>query len=320
MKKILRAVTLALMFVCLCSMAYADSSSWLSSVLGEEAAAAIPGVDLSSGAEAEMAVLWIEGEISAYDYTYDHYGTLDVIDELIDDPDNVGLYLLLNTPGGSLYEADELYHAIMTYKKETGRPVYAFMAQECCSAGVMIAMSADYIMASRMTITGNVGVYMQSYSESGLFELLGIEMEYIASGENKVPGYPTLTPQQREVYEMLVGESFDFFKQAIAQARGMSEEQMAPFLDGRLLSATQAKEMGLIDEVLYSDEAEVLVLDRMEQELGVRPVYKDVTPEVGYGLDAMDALQWLQYFMPSGSSGEAGQGLLRLLRSAAVRS
>ena len=165
----------ALMAALLCVPALADGSgNWLESVLSYSA----------EGGSSYLATLYIEGELLEGDSYYDHLGTLDAIDELIYDEQNAALLLVFNTPGGGLYESDELYHQIMVYKEMTGRPVLAYMKQECCSGGVYAAMAADVIYASRMTITGSVGVYVTTYSEAGLLEKLGITQEYISTGEN----------------------------------------------------------------------------------------------------------------------------------------
>lgn len=259
--------------VMLVGCAWAEGKdNWLSGVLERREAPS----------ERYVAMVSIDGEISEYDYYYDHVGTLEVIDSLMEDKDNAALLLLLNTPGGSLYEADELYHELMTYKQETGRPVIAYMEQECCSAGVMIAMAADTIMASRMTITGCIGVYMSSFSEAGLYEKLGLEQEYVSTGENKVSGYPTLTEEQRAVMQSLVDEGFAFFMDAVKENRNLTDEQTQGFVDGRMLTAAQAKEMGLIDEVCYYDEA----ISMMDELYGLADAeIVDMTPmwEEGYG-------------------------------------
>ena len=263
---------IALLMTLLCAAALADGSdNWLASVLGNAQ---------SGEAQAEghyVALLQIDGELSETDYIYDHVGTLDVLKDLADDEDNDALLLYLNTPGGNMYESDELYHALMVYRQETGRPIYGYMAQECCSGGMLVAMAADELYASRMTIAGNIGVYMTSVSDAELYKKLGVELEYIATGENKVPGYPKLTDEQREIYRAMVEESFDFFKEAIASARGLNEEQMASFTDGRLLTAIQAQELGLIDGVMYYDE----LVDALSEKYPDAEL-KNVTPD-GYG-------------------------------------
>ena len=278
---------IALLMTLLCAAALADGSdNWLASVLGNAQ---------SGEAQTEghyVALLQIDGELSETDYIYDHVGTLDVLKDLADDEDNDALLLYLNTPGGNMYESDELYHALMVYRQETGRPIYGYMAQECCSGGMLVAMAADELYASRMTIAGNIGVYMTSVSDAELYKKLGVEMEYIATGENKVPGYPELTEEQRAIYEAMIEESFAFFKEAIASARGLSEEQMEPFTDGRLLTAIQAQELGLIDGVMYYDE----LVDTLSEKYPDAEL-KNVTPDgySGYMTSGSDSstLNWL---------------------------
>lgn len=293
------------------------SGSWLASVLGEQKAKR-EETKQPAAKSSYVAQLYIDGEISSQSYLYDHEGTLEAIGKLADDEANTALLLCLNTPGGSLYEADELYHALMAYKEETGRSIYAYMEQECCSAGVYIAMAADRIAASRMTITGSVGVYMETYSEAGLYHLLGIENEYIATGENKVAGYPELTQAQREIYQALVDESFVFFKEAIASARGLTPDQMTGFTDGRLLSALQARELGLIDEIVYEDEFTQALLAGYGEDVKLR----DVTPQndfgYGYGLGSSSLLDWLDMITPD--TAEDTQSLSPAPRQGGLRS
>ena len=249
------AMLCAIVLVCVGMTAVAEGK-WLDTVLGGDGAGKGANGGRRRGAHDEyVAMLEIYGEISASDYEYDHYGTLEAIEELVEDEDNIGLILLMDTPGGSAYEMDEVYHALMTYRGETGRPVYAYMEQECCSAGVYIAMAAECIYAARMTLTGSVGVYMEESSYGGLMEKLGVTTEYIVTGENKVSGQNGLSETQRAILQGIVDESFGFFKDAIALARGAEVASNEELLDGRLLTAYQALDIGLIDGVMYYEEA-----------------------------------------------------------------
>ena len=137
----------------------------------------------------------------------------------------------------------------------SGRPIYAYMEQECCSAGVYIAMAAEEIYASRMTLTGSVGVYMEQSNTAGLMEKLGIDVNVIASGENKVTGPDGMTDEQREIFRAIIDEYFGFFKDAVALARGEKLLSDAELLDGRLLTASQALQKGLIDGIYYYADA-----------------------------------------------------------------
>lgn len=277
---------IALLMTLICVSALADGSdNWLAGVLGGARGG-------KQATDHYVALLQIDGELSESDYIYDHVGTLDALDALAEDECNDALLLYLNTPGGNMYESDELYHELMMYREKTGRPIYGYMAQECCSGGMLVAMAADELYASRMTIAGNIGVYMTAVSDAELYKKVGVELEYIATGENKVPGYPELTDEQREIYRAMVEESFDFFKEAIASARGLSEEQMASFTDGRLLTAIQAKELGLIDDVMYYDE----LVDALSEKYPDDEL-KNVTPDgyAGYAVSSgsSPSLDWL---------------------------
>lgn len=307
----------ALLLSMSCAAAEDAQGSWLASVLGAERMQELSS-ELSTAAQQEdgyAALICIEGEISEYSHTYDHVGTLNVINDLIEDEKNTAVVLYMNTPGGSLYEADELYHRLTTYKKETGRPVYAYMAQECCSAGVYAAMAADRIAAGKMSLTGSVGVYMSTYSQAGLFEKLGIETEYIATGENKIAGYPELTDAQRKIYQSLVDEGFESFKEVIAKARNLSAEQMEVFADGKLLTARQAQAAGLIDDVVYYDE----FVDSILESLGENTEICDVTPSAaGMGFDTEQLLNWLIRMAPQ--PGEQPGGSVSGLREGGLKS
>jgi len=137
-------------------------------------------------------------------------------------------------------------------------------------------------------------VYVQTYSEAGLLEKLGITQEYITTGDNKVAGYPVLTEDQRAIEQAMVNEGFEFFKGVIREGRGMTDEQMAPFLDGRILTALQAKELGLIDDVLFFDEA----MERIFADLGGEIAVKDITPETQLGFEDMFTSEILKWIMP----------------------
>lgn len=284
MKKWITLLAALVLALSCCAACAEGGANWLQSVLGEAA----------NADQRSLALLFIDGEIIEGSSTYDHPGTLSAIEELMYDANNAALLVVFNTPGGGLYESDELHHTLSVYKEQTGRPVYAYMKQECCSGGVYAAMAADTIYASKMTITGSVGVYVETLSEAGLLEKLGIEREFITTGTNKVSGYPTLTPDQRAIEQAMVDEGFGFFKEVIRTGRGLTDEQMTPFLDGRILTALQAKEMGLVDKVLYYDEA----IDEIIRGLGGDVAFKDITPEAEYGFEDMLSSEILKWIMP----------------------
>lgn len=116
-------------------------------------------------------------------------------------------------------------------------------------------MAAQRIAAARMTLTGSVGVYMDETSDAELLEKLGFKRETVVTGPNKLTAPEGMTDEQRAILQGIVDESFGFFKDAIAAARGEEVASDETLLDGRLLTAKQARDIGLIDDILYYEEA-----------------------------------------------------------------
>lgn len=119
------------------------------------------------------------------DLGYQHITTLEYIDNLMYDSDNQGILLYVDSPGGTVYESEELYLKLKEYKESTGRPVWGYMAHYAASGGHMISMAADKIYANPNTTTGSIGVIMSGYDMSGLYEKLGIRYFSITSGAYK---------------------------------------------------------------------------------------------------------------------------------------
>ncbi|PHV70867.1 signal peptide peptidase SppA [Sporanaerobium hydrogeniformans] len=197
----------------------------------------------------------IGGEASGFGAVgYDHNWTLQTIDQLINSDQNKAIMLYVNSPGGGVYESDELYLKLKEYKEKTGRPVYAYMAQTAASGGYYICMAADKVFANRMTMTGSIGVIMSLLDTSELEGKLGIKTENIVSGKNKAMGNP-LTQEQREILQSMIDETYGIFVDIVAENRELSREKVVELADGRVYSAYQAKEQALIDEVATYEAA-----------------------------------------------------------------
>ena len=179
------------------------------------------------------------------------------INELIDDSSNKGIVIRVNSPGGSVYTSDELYEELMKYKSETKRPVYFYFQDQAASGGYYIAMAGDKIYANRNTWTGSIGVKTGTlYDVRGLLDKLGIKTNTITSGRNKAMGSMTteLTDEQREILQSLIDEAYNQFVRIVAKGRNMSESRVREIADGRVYSASQAKELGLIDGVCNEED------------------------------------------------------------------
>ena len=152
---------------------------------------------------------------------YDQDWILEQIDDMENTPANKGLILYLDTPGGSVYETDEVYLKLLEYKEATGNPVYAVMGSMCASGGYYLSCAADKIYANRNTTTGSIGV----------------------------------TDEQRAIFQSLIDEAYDQFTGIVAEGRHMDIAKVKELADGRIYTAKQAKEAGLIDEVCSYNDA-----------------------------------------------------------------
>lgn len=198
---------------------------------------------------------------------YQHNTTMDYIDNLMEDSDNKGILLYVDSPGGAVYESEELHDKLMEYKETTGRPIWTYMAHYAASGGYMTSVTADRIYANKNTVTGSIGVIMSGYDMSGLYEKLGIRYVSITSGVNKDSS--KMTDEQVAIYQSQVDECYQEFVDIVAKGRDMSEDQVKALADGRTYTAKQAKANGLIDEIAtYEDMTE-----QMSDELGVDEFY-----------------------------------------------
>ena len=205
-----------------------------------------------------VGVINIEGEIGASssnsltsDSTYNHDFYLKYIEKMEKSDKNKGILLYVDSPGGAVYESDEMYLKLMEYKEKTKRPIWAYFASQACSGGYYISMAADKIYANRNCWTGSIGVIVSLTNCKKLYDKLGIKEIDITSGKNKAMGSQglELTKEQRGILQSLVDEAYDQFVGIVADGRKMDKSAVKKIADGRIYSAKQAKEINLEDEV-----------------------------------------------------------------------
>lgn len=212
--------------------------------------------------------LYVEGEIGegeggVFDdeSSYFHAETLNAIDQMIADKNNKGLYIYVNSPGGSVSTSDELYLKIKEYKEKTGgkRPVVAYFDDMAASGGYYISACADKIIANRNCWTGSIGVTVGNmYDATELMKKLGIRAKAITSGPNKAMGDPLsgLTKEQEDIFQSLVDEAYEQFTTIVSEGRGMDIQTVKKLADGRIYTAKQALENGLVDKIMTEKEAD----------------------------------------------------------------
>ncbi|MEM6333043.1 MAG: signal peptide peptidase SppA [Planctomycetota bacterium] len=162
----------------------------------------------------------------------------------------VAVILRINSPGGTVTASDVMHREIERFRLQTGKPVVALMMDVAASGGYYVALAADEMVAHPTTITGSVGVIVQTISVEPALARLGVRADAIKSGSNKDAGSPlsTMDAAQRATLQALVDDFYERFLDRVRDARpSVDPATMAEATDGRVYSGTKALEMGMID-------------------------------------------------------------------------
>jgi protease-4 len=236
--------------------------------IGRGAPGAAPAVyeeEYISGAGPEkIAVVPVEGVIASADSstgdlqpTTTPEGLADALQQARDDVSVAAVVLEVNSPGGGVTASDEMHQSILDFREQTGKPVVVSMGDTAASGGYYISTAADRIVANETTLTGSLGVIFTLTDFSELADRYGVEQEVVKSGEFKDMGssFRDLTPEEREILQSIVDESYNEFVGVIVEGRDLPEERVREIADGRVYSGEQAKELGLVDSFGGLDEA-----------------------------------------------------------------
>lgn len=186
------------------------------------------------------------------------------------DEDVKAVVLRINTPGGSVTTSDIISHEIDNFKKKRKVPVVAELMDVAASGGYYIASSADRIIAHPTTVTGSIGVIAISVNASGLMEKIGITNQTIKSGPMKDIGSPLkpMTEEERKVLQSVIDGMYEGFLDRVMLGRTdrFTRDELRKIADGRVYTASQAKDLKLVDSIGYLDDA----IDWAKQAAGVK--------------------------------------------------
>jgi protease IV len=211
--------------------------------------------------------------------------------KLADDGSVKALIVAINSPGGSVGGGESLHDAIAEVAAK--KPVVAVMGGLAASAAYMVAVPAARIFAYPGTLTGDIGVFLQTADISGLLGKLGIGTEVIKSGPLKdEPNYTApLTPQARDMLQGIVMNLYDQFVTMVAAGRHMDPGKVRQLADGRPYTGQQALQLGLIDAIGNEHTARQWLASTkgVSEDLPVR----DISTE-GFAARALSgSLQWV---------------------------
>src|ERR671913_1530548 len=212
----------------------------------------------------KVVVVPIEGVIAPADDTLGGVlptstpeGFADALSQAGSDPSVAAVVLEVNSPGGGAKASDEMHQSILDFRKNTGKPVVVSMGDTAASGGYYISTAADRIVANETTLTGSLGVIFQLNNFAEAAEKYGIKQVVIKSGRYKDMGnaFREMTPDEREIIQSIVDESYSEFVGVISEGRGIPEDRVREIADGRVYSGSQARDLGLVDSFGGLDEA-----------------------------------------------------------------
>ncbi|MDW7739698.1 MAG: signal peptide peptidase SppA [Bacillota bacterium] len=156
-----------------------------------------------------------------------------------------GVVLRIESPGGSIAASQDIAAMVREFEK----PIVVSMGDMAASGGYYIAAPAQGIIAQPGTMTGSIGVISTLMNMEGLYEMIGIEVEVIKSGEHKDMLSRTMTDDERMIMQDISDEAYNQFILAVAEGRRMDPERVRILATGQIYLGSQALELGLVDRL-----------------------------------------------------------------------
>lgn len=210
----------------------------------------------------QIAVLYAQGEIKAFEnnspYSSEVEITGKIADELIKlkNNDNVkAVVLRVNSPGGSAFVSDQIWHEVEAMKDV--KPIVVSMGNMAASGGYYISCAANKIIAEPNTLTGSIGIFGLFPNTTGLMKKLDITTDVVKTnkfGDILNPTRP-MQADEKAILQSYIERGYDTFISRCAEGRGMSKEDIDKIGQGRVWTGSQAKELGLVDELGGLDNA-----------------------------------------------------------------
>ena len=222
-----------------------------------------------AGSRNKIALINVAGIISSSPVDPSGYTMVNYIEDQLDlaarDSQVRAVLMKVDSPGGEVLASDEIYHRILDFQKETGKPVVASMGSLAASGGYYVSAPCQWIVANDLTITGSIGVIMAGYNWRELMDKVGVTPQVFKSGEFKDMLSPDkrpseITEEEKQLVQGMVDETFERFKEVVREGRSLAEtrnegegrslaENWEEYADGRIFSGSEAHRLGFVDEL-----------------------------------------------------------------------
>ena len=214
-----------------------------------------PDLDLSS--DDRIALIRVEGVI------LDSQTTIGELKRFSENPSVKAIVIRIDSPGGGVVPSQEIYDAVKRIRSKSNKAVIASMGSVAASGGYYIAAATDRIVANPGTLTGSIGVIMETANVEGLFQKIGVEGVVIKSGKYKDVGSPLrkMSADERGLLQAVMDDVHKQFIEAVAEGRSLELRAAQALADGRIFTGRQAKEAKLVDELGDLEDAIQLAAD-----------------------------------------------------------
>ncbi len=213
-----------------------------------------------------------------------------LIREIGEDDSAKALMLYIDSPGGTTTGSEALFETIREVAET--KPVVAVLGTVAASGGYIAALSADHIVSRGNTITGSIGVFFQLTQFTGLMETIGVDVDFVRSGDLKAQPNPYEDPPREAIAstQSMVDASYDWFLGLVVDRRGLEEAAARTLSDGRIYTGFQALENGLVDAIGGEDVARDWLFDEHDVDQDLPTEEWAVTEDTGFGIISSDAL------------------------------
>lgn len=213
--------------------------------------------DLDFSTEDRIALIRVEGVI------LDAQATVGELKRFSENPLVKAIVLRIDSPGGGVVPSQEIHDAVQRVRTKNNKAVIASMGSVAASGGYYIAAATDRIVANPGTLTGSIGVIMETANIEGLLQKLGVEGVVIKSGKYKDVGSPLrkMSEEERGLLQTVMDDVHKQFIEAVATGRALEVTDVQALADGRIFTGRQAKEARLVDELGDLDDAIQLAAD-----------------------------------------------------------
>ncbi len=201
-----------------------------------------------------IEVIYADGAIISGESRYvGDVGDITIINKIeraMKDKEVKAIVLRVNSPGGSALASDNINHAIERAKKL--KPVVVSMGASAASGGYYIACNADAIIAAPFTVTGSIGVFGMAFNPTKLLtDKVGLNFDVVKTNKHADMGsmHRSLNAKERLHFQKGVDRVYGTFINTVAKGRNMSVDGVDNVAQGRVWSAIDAKEAGLVDEI-----------------------------------------------------------------------